>query len=113
MREQSLCPRELPRALPVSQPETGNRNAVLFVVKSPYKDADETKPTNAVKQERTRSMKQTPLFEIAVTAAEKQEWQGTVYFHDSGERRTFGSLLELIRTVEQHKPMQRQETEET
>lgn len=83
------------------------------MVKSPYKDADETKPTNAVKQERTRSMKQTPLFEIAVTAAEKQEWQGTVYFPDSGERRTFGSLLELIRTVEQHKPMQRQETEET
>lgn len=54
-------------------------------------------------------MKQTPLFEIAVTSAQRQEWQGTVYFPDSGERRSFASLLELIRTVEQQIPMQRQE----
>ena len=54
-------------------------------------------------------MKQTPLFEIAVTSAQRQEWQGTVYFPDSGERRGFASLLELIRTVEQQMPMQRQE----
>lgn len=53
-------------------------------------------------------MKQTPLFEIAVTAAQNQEWQGTVYFPASGEQRDFGSLLELIRTVERHVPMQRQ-----
>lgn len=53
-------------------------------------------------------MKQTPLFEIAVTAAQNQEWQGTVYFPASGEQRDFGSLLELIRTVEQHVPIQRQ-----
>ncbi len=70
----------------------------------------EENPTNAVKQERARSMKQTSLFEIAVTSAQRQEWQGTVYFPESGERRAFGSLLELIRTVEEQVPMQRQET---
>ena len=61
-----------------------------------------------IKQERMQGMKQTPLFEIAVTAAKRQEWQGTVYFPASGERRDFGSLLELIRTVKQHVPMERQ-----
>lgn len=52
-------------------------------------------------------MKQPPLFEIAVTATQNQEWQGTGYFPASGEQQAFGSLLELIRTVEQHVPVQR------
>lgn len=41
---------------------------------------------------------------------QNQEWQGTVYFPASGEQQAFGSLLELIRTVEQHVPMQRQDS---
>jgi len=33
--------------------------------------------------------------------------RSTVYFPASGEQQAFGSLLELIRTVEQHVPVQR------
>lgn len=49
-------------------------------------------------------MSQRAICEISITGTENREWQGTVYFPDSGERRSFQSLVELIRTVEQNAP---------
>lgn len=46
-------------------------------------------------------MDEKTLCEIKVTGTYNQEWQGSVYFPDSGESRTFQSLLEMIRVVEQ------------
>lgn len=45
-------------------------------------------------------MKKTPLFEIAVTSVAYGEWQGTVTFPASGEKRPFQSILELMKAVE-------------
>lgn len=49
-------------------------------------------------------MSQRAICEISITGMENREWQGTVYFPVSGERRTFQSLVELIRAVEQGGP---------
>ncbi len=45
-------------------------------------------------------MEQRPVCEITVTGTEDREWQGSVYFPDTGTRKSFRNLLELIRTVE-------------
>lgn len=52
---------------------------------------------------RTRAMKETAVCEITLSGMENQEWQGSVYFPNSGERRSFQSLLELIRVVERNR----------
>lgn len=45
-------------------------------------------------------MQDRPVFEITITSVENREWQGSVYFPATGERRPFQGLLELVRIVE-------------
>ena len=45
-------------------------------------------------------MNEQPVCEITVFGRENREWQGSVYFPVSGERKPFQSLMELIRVVE-------------
>ncbi|MCI6640230.1 MAG: hypothetical protein MSH10_05525 [Pygmaiobacter massiliensis] len=45
-------------------------------------------------------MQKQAVCEITVTGTAEQEWQGSVYFPSSGERRSFKTLLEMIKTVE-------------
>lgn len=40
------------------------------------------------------------LCEIVLTGTENREWQGSVYFPATGEKCSFQSLLELVRTVD-------------
>lgn len=48
-------------------------------------------------------MEKKALFEITVTGMKGREWQGLVSFPASGEKKSFQSLLELIKIIEDHR----------